>query len=371
MRMSSLLLVLLSAAPASLIAAVPVFHLPPGFHVAEQVSGLPSARSLTWGDQGTLFVGSRRAGRVYAVREPLGASPEVLTVAQGLNMPNGVAFRQGSLYVAEPERLLRYDDIESRLASPGEPVVVTKLPFHGRLHSWRYIAFGPDDRLYVSLGAPCNVCPVDDETGVIISMRPDGSDRRVEARGVRNSVGLAWHPDSGELWFSDNGRDLLGDEQPPCELNRLRRRGLDFGFPYCHGGDIPDPEFGTLGSCEHAEPPVQKLAPHAAPLGLAFYTGQAFPQAYRSAVFIAEHGSWNRSKAAGKTGYRVSLVRLDGNRAISYEPFLTGFLDGQKTVGRPVDLINAPDGSLLLSDDHRGVIYRISWQGVAGGGQEP
>ncbi|RMF95478.1 MAG: sorbosone dehydrogenase family protein [Gammaproteobacteria bacterium] len=368
--MRIVLSLILSLALQSLPAAdMPTFKLPPGFQVEELATGLPSARSLAWGERGTLFVGSRRAGRVYAVRDALGAAPRVLTIAEGLDMPNGVAFRDAALYVAEPQRLLRFPGIEARLDSPGEPEVVSELPYRGRLHSWRYIAFGPDGRLYLSLGAPCNVCPVDDETGVIVSLRADGSDRRVEARGVRNSVGFTWHPVTGELWFTDNGRDLLGDERPPCELNRLRERGLDFGFPYCHGGDIPDPEFGDLGNCADAEAPVQKLAPHSAPLGLAFYTGEQFPAEYRGALFIAEHGSWNRSKAAGKTGYRVSVVWLDGNRAVGYEPFMTGFLDGQKTLGRPVDLLLAPDGSLLLSDDHRGVIYRISWRGQAAGGE--
>jgi glucose/arabinose dehydrogenase len=192
-------------------------------------------------------------------------------------------------------------------------------------------------------------------------MNPDGTGREVVATGIRNSVGLAWHPSTGELWFTDNGRDMLGDDVPACELNRAPRSGLDFGFPYCHGGTIPDPQLGKPGSCSSAVAPVQQLGPHVAPLAVKFYTGRMFPAEYRGQVLIAEHGSWNRSKAAGKTGYRVTLVRLKGDKAVSYEPFIEGWLEGDEVRGRPVDLLVAPDGSLLVSDDQRGVIYRISY----------
>jgi glucose/arabinose dehydrogenase len=344
-------------------AAQPTFQLPPGFEVEVLAEDLPSARSLVWGEQGTLFVATRRDDVVYAVRDALSDEPEVRVVATGLKTPNGVAFHDRSLYVAEPKRILVLRDIESRLDDPPEPeAVVTGLPFKNGLHAWRYIAFGPDGRLYVNVGAPCNVC---DQEGfaLIMSMEADGSDQRIEARGVRNSVGFAWHPDTDELWFTDNGRDMMGDELPPCELNRLTRTGEHFGFPFCHGGTVPDPKFGKLGNCDEAVPPVQQLAPHSAPLGLSFYTGDAFPERYRGQVFIAEHGSWNRSQEAGKTGYRVSLVRLDGNRAVSYEPFMEGFLNGDEVLGRPVDVLQAPDGSLLISDDERGAIYRVRYSG--------
>jgi glucose/arabinose dehydrogenase len=343
-----------STEPASL-------SLPPGFTAEVLVDDVPNARSMTWGAGGTLFVGTRRAGKVYAVRRALSGDPSVSVVAEKLKMPNGVAFRDDALYVAENRRVLRFPGIEDRLENPPEPELVgEELPFKNALHSWKYLDFGPDGRLYLPLGAPCNVC---DEDGFarIISMEADGSDQRVEARGVRNSVGFDWHPQTGELWFSDNGRDMLGDETPPCELNRLSERGEHFGFPFCHGVDVADPKFGSQGSCADVTAPVQPMAPHSAPLAVRFYTGDMFPPEYRGQLLVAEHGSWNRSEEAGKTGYRVSLVRLKGNDAIAYEPFIEGFLAGDEVLGRPVDLLLAPDGSLLVSDDQRGVIYRVSY----------
>jgi glucose/arabinose dehydrogenase len=335
--------------------------VPAGFQVQVLIEDLPNARSLAWGDQGTLFIGARRGGKVFAVQGALTDSPRTFVIAEGLQVPNGVAFRDGTLYVAETQRILTFPDIENRLDDPGEPaVLVDDLPYKSPLHSWKYLAFGPDGRLYVPVGAPCNAC---EEPGfaIIMSMRPDGTDRRIEAEGVRNSVGFDWHPGTGELWFTDNGRDMLGDDIPACELNRLTAAGQDFGFPYCHGGDVQDPELGSLGQCADAQAPVLQLDPHSAPLGMLFYTGEMFPERYRGQIFLAEHGSWNRSKSAGKTGYRVALVSLDGNEAKSYESFLSGFLDAEEVVGRPVDLIMAPDGSLLVSDDKRGLILRISY----------
>lgn len=359
---------LLAAGPAVAIgsdaAALAHLQVPPGFRV-ELLVKVPGARSMALGEQGTLFVGTQRGGNgtVYAVTEPFGGSPQLRTVATGLNTPNGVAFHRGALYIGEPQRILRMADIETRLEDPPAPEpVITDLPYKNPAHAWKYIGFGPDGKLYVPIGAPCNICN-EPGFGVLLRMNPDGSQREVFARGIRNTVGFTWHPQTGELWFTDNGRDMLGDDVPPCELNRAPRAGLDFGYPYCHGGTIPDPEFGKLGRCADAQPPVQALGPHVAPLGLRFYTGSMFPEEYRNQVFIAEHGSWNRSKEAGKTGYRVSLVRLEGNRAVAYEPFMTGFLDGDKVLGRPVDILVAPDGSLLVSDDSAGAIYRISYPG--------
>jgi glucose/arabinose dehydrogenase len=336
-------------------------RVPPGFQVAV-LAKVPGARSMALGDKGTLFVSTRRgSGDVYAVRDPFGPAPRVGTVATGLKTPNGIAFRDGALYIGEPQRILRLPRIEESLDAPPAPeVVVADLPFKNMAHSWKYLGFGPDGKLYVPLGAPCNVC---DEPGfgAILRMNADGSGREVYARGIRNTVGFTWHPVTGELWFTDNGRDMLGDDVPACELNRAPRPGLDFGYPYCHGGTIADPEFGKLGRCEDAVPPVQALGPHVAPLGVRFYTGSMFPPEYRNQVFIAEHGSWNRSKAAGKTGHRVSLVRLDGDRAVAYETFMDGFLDGDTALGRPVDIMVAPDGALLVSDDAGGAIYRVSY----------
>ncbi|HHQ15095.1 MAG TPA: sorbosone dehydrogenase family protein [Chromatiales bacterium] len=340
---------------------LPEFRLPPGFRAEVLVDDLPFPRSMAWGEQGTLFVGTLRAGKVLAIRNPMSGHPRVLVIAHKRKMPNGVAFRDGALYVAEVRQIVRYPDIEAQLEAPGEPELVTDaLPYRSFQHAWKYLDFGPDGRLYVPIGMPCNVCN-EPGFGRILSMKPDGTDIRTVATGVRNSVGFAWHPKTGELWFTDNGRDLLGDEIPADELNRVGKGITDFGFPYCHAGDIADPEFGDLGRCQDARAPVQKLDPHAAALGMLFYTGDMFPAGYRSQIFIAEHGSWNRTPEAGKTGYRVSLVRLDGNRAVSYEPFLEGFVDGDEILGRPVDLLLAPDGSLLVSDDRGGRIYRISY----------
>ncbi len=335
------------------------FRLPDGFKVEVLVEGVPNARSMALGDDGTLYIGTRRMGSVYAVRNVFSGRPEVVTLAENLSVPNGVAVHEGDLYVAEPKRILRYPGINGRIDSPGEPEIIDgDLPYKGKLHSWRYIGFGPDDRLYVSIGAPGNAVN-EPELALILRMAADGSSREVFARGIRNSVGFDWHPESGELWFTDNGRDMLGDDLPPGELNRVPDAGLDFGYPYCHAGFIPDPDLSDLGKCEDSVAPVQALGPHVAPLGMIFYTGKMFPAGYRNQVFIAEHGSWNRSKAAGKTGYRVTVVRLDGNNAVSYEPFMEGFLDQNRVLGRPVDLLIAPDGALLVSDDQRGVIYRI------------
>jgi glucose/arabinose dehydrogenase len=338
-------------------------RLPPGFKAEILVTDVPRARSMALGDAGTLFVGTRFGdGTVYAIRDALGDRPQVTTFAKGLKVPNGVAFHQGALYVAEQRQIVRFPQAERASAKPRVPEVIsTELPYKNGLHAWKYLAFGPDGKLYVPVGAPCNVCD-EKEFGLILRMNPDGSGREVVARGVRNSVGMSWHPQTGEMWFTDNGRDMLGDELPACELNRMSAPGQDFGFPYCHGGDLADPEFGALGNCADAQAPVQKLGPHVAPLGVRFYTGSMFPPEYRNQVFIAEHGSWNRSKGVPRTGYRVSLVRLKGNLAVSYETFAEGWVDGDKVLGRPVDLLVAPDGSLLVSDDERGAIYRISYQ---------
>jgi len=338
------------------------FDLPNGFTATVLVSGVANARSLALGEQGTLFVSTRRLGKLYAVTRAFSESPQVITIAADLDMPNGIAFSDGALYVAEAKRIVRYRDIENRLEDPGKPeVVADELPYKNKMHSWKYIGFGPDRKLYVSIGAPCNACEAP-ELSVILRMNADGSGREVFARGVRNSVGFDWHPQTGEFWFTDNGRDMLGDDIPPGELNRAPRPGLDFGFPYCHGADVADPKLGTTGSCADAVHPIQPLGAHVAPLGMRFYTGSMFPKDYYRQVFIAEHGSWNRSKSAGKTGYRVSLVRLNGNEPVSYEPFMEGFLnDEQKVLGRPVDLLVAPDGALLVSDDQRGVVYKVTY----------
>jgi glucose/arabinose dehydrogenase len=278
-------------------------------------------------------------------------------------MPNGVAFKDGDLYVAEVSRILKYSGIESKLANPPAPEIINDKYPTDTHHGWKYIAFGPDGKLYVPVGAPCNICESKDEVYASITrINPDGSGREIFASGVRNTVGFTWHPLTKELWFTDNGRDWLGDDIPPCELNRAPQSGLHFGYPYCHGGTIKDPEFGSKRPCADFIGPAQNLGPHTAPLGVKFYTGNMFPAAYKNQAFIAEHGSWNRDK---KIGYRVSLVKIEDNtKATSYETFASGWLDDetQKFWGRPVDVLVLNDGSMLVSDDQADVVYRISYK---------
>lgn len=347
-------------APALLGAALPLekIRVPPGFDIAIYAQGLPSARSMALGDKGTLFVGTSEE-KVFAVpAHEDGTAGTPVTLADGLANPNGVAFRDGALFVAETSRILRYDRIESRLASPPSPAVVYDRYPRESHHGRRVIRFGPDGMLYVPVGAPCNVC---DRYGIITRLKP-GAEPEVFARGVRNSVGYDWHPQTGELWFTDNGRDMLGDDVPPDELNHAPRPGMHFGFPYCHGGNVPDPQFGRGRACSEFVPPAQQLAPHAAALGMRFYTGQQFPPEYRNRIFIAEHGSWNR---ATKIGYRITMVTLRDNQPVKYEVFAEGWLQGDSAWGRPVDVAVAPDGALLVSDDRAGVIYRISYRGTS------
>jgi len=332
--------------------------LPPGFRIAPYAA-VPNARSMTLGERGTLFVGTRK-GEVFAVLpgETAEGNHRVVTIARNLNSPNGVAFRGGALYVAEIGRVLRYDGIESRLSSPPGPAVVNESFPKDEHHGWKFIRFGPDGMLYIPVGAPCNVCErADPRYAAILRMRPDGTGLEVFASGVRNTVGFDWHPDTAELWFTDNGRDGMGDDIPPDELNRAPRKGLHFGFPYAHGKNLPDPGFGDRGKPARFTPPERELPAHVASLGMRFYSGTMFPPGYRGRIFIAEHGSWNRSRPIG---YRVSLVRLEGNRAASYEVFADGWLQGGRAWGRPVDVQVMPDGALLVSDDKAGMIYRIS-----------
>jgi glucose/arabinose dehydrogenase len=336
--------------------------LPAGFELSLYAGDVENARSMTLSPNGTLFVGTGSEGNVYAVvdRDKDQKADEVITIARRLNMPNGVAFRESALYVAEVNRVLRFDNIESRLKNPPAPVVVNDRFPTDTYHGWKFIRFGPDDRLYVPVGAPCDICEPDgDRYANIMRMKPDGSGLEIFARGIRNTVGFDWHPQTKELWFTDNGRDWLGDDLPPDELNHAPRPGMHFGYPYCHGGDIPDPEYGNKRPCRDFVPPAQKLGPHVAALGMRFYTGSMFPEKYRGQIFIAEHGSWNRSTPIG---YRITLVRLEGSRAVSYEVFAEGWLQGRSAWGRPVDLLIMPDGALLVSDDKAGVIYRITYK---------
>lgn len=343
-------------------------ELPEGFSISVFSRNVPNARSLTLGAEGTVFVGTRTEGSVYAVvdADGDGKADTVHTLATGLEMPNGVAFRDGDLYVAEVSRVLRFDDVEQHLADPPEPVVVTDEYPTARHHGWKFIAFGPDGWLYVPVGAPCNICESKREIYASITrMKPDGTEREVFAHGVRNTVGFDWHPETNVLWFTDNGRDWMGDNRPPDELNRAPEKGLHFGYPYCHGRDLPDPDYGEGVDCSEYVAPAQELAPHTAALGMRFYTGSQFPAEYKNQILFAEHGSWNRSEPIG---YRVMQARLDGSKVVSYEPFATGWLEeDDEAWGRPVDVQVMPDGSLLVSDDRAGAIYRITYDGKASG----
>ncbi|MFN3840314.1 MAG: PQQ-dependent sugar dehydrogenase [Cyclobacteriaceae bacterium] len=336
--------------------------MPAGFRI-EVYAEVDNARSMVMSPAGTLFVGNRNGDKVYAVKDLDGdfKADKKWVIASGKNMPNGVAFKDGDLYVAEVNRILKYPGIEARLGNPPEPVVVNNSYPDKTHHGWKYIAFGPDGKLYVPVGAPCNICESDEIFATITRINADGSGREIFAHGVRNTVGFTWHPETREMWFTDNGRDMMGDDLPPCELNYAPRAGMNFGYPYCHGGTIKDPEFGNKKPCSAFDPPAQNLGPHTAPLGLKFYTGSQFPVQYKNQLFIAEHGSWNRSK---KIGYRISLVKIQNNsKAVSYETFADGWMDDatQKVWGRPVDVLVLNDGSMLVSDDHANVIYRISY----------
>ena len=330
--------------------------LPPGFTISVYAD-VPNARSLALGEQGTVFASNRRGDSIYAVVSHASGEREVIEVLDGLDTPNGIAIHDGDLYVAEIDRVYRYQDIEARLRdAPPAELLDIDLPSDSH-HGWRYIGFGPDGLLYISLGAPCNVC---ESYAQIDRMNPDGSDREVFATGIRNSVGFTWQPETGDMWITDNGRDMLGDDLPPDELNRASSPGMHFGFPYCHGGNILDPQFGEGRSCTEFEPPAQRLGPHVAALGVKFYTGTEFPAEYQGQIFIAEHGSWNRSK---KIGYRVTTVKLRDNEVVDYEVFAEGWLQGQSVSGRPVDLLVLEDGSMLVSDDEAGKIYQIRYEG--------
>ena len=336
--------------------------LPPGFQIAIYAAKLPNARSMALGANRTLFVGTRKTGKVYGVVDTNGdqRADRIYLLARGLNMPNGVTYCNGALYVAEVHRIIRFDAIESRLDRPPPPeVVYDQLPTK-RHHGWKYIAFGPDGHLYVPVGAPCNVCEeTDPRFAGLLRMAPDGSQVEIFARGIRNTVGFDWHPATGALWFTNNGRDWMGDDLPPDTLHQAPQPGLHFGFPYCHAGRIPDPVFGKTRTCSEFAFPALELDPHVAPLGMKFYTGSMFPPAYQGDIIIAEHGSWNRSTPIG---YRLTRIRMEGNRAVGWEVFAQGWLQSGKAWGRPVDVLVMPDGALLVSDDRAGVIYRIAYQ---------
>ncbi|MDQ0009206.1 glucose/arabinose dehydrogenase [Luteibacter jiangsuensis] len=362
MRSAFVLGLVLLAAPA--FAATPPLEslkLPPGFQIAVWTDQVPDAREMALGAKNTVFVGSRDAGKVFAVTYAAdGKADKVRTVASGLQLPVGVAFHGGDLYVSAISRIYVIRDIENHLDAPPKPELVTDKLHTETAHGWKFIAFGPDNKLYVPVGAPCNICDRGDEGfAQLLRMNPDGSGVETVARGIRNTVGFDWRPTDKSLWFTDNGRDMLGDDMPSDELNHLTKPGEHFGYPYCHQGDTLDPEFGKGRNCKDFTPPVLKLGAHVAALGMRFYNGTQFPAAYHGAVIVAEHGSWNRT---AKSGYRVMTVRLNGNKVVSYEPLVEGFLVDEKVSGRPADVQPLPDGSLLISDDDNGAIYRVTYK---------
>jgi len=341
-----------------------LIQLPPGFEIGVFAHDVRNARSMSLGDDGTVYVGSMKAGRVYALRDRDGdgRAEEKFTLAKGLTMPNGVAFHKGDLYVAEVSRILRFRNIGGHLTDPPKPEVVFDALPSDLWHGWKYLRVGPDGKLYTNVGAPCNICDPEKEIyATLVRLNTDGSGFEIVAHGVRNSVGFDWHPKTRTLWFTDNGRDWLGDDLPPDELNHAPKVGLHFGYPYCHGGDVPDPKYGRLVDCKRYTPPAWRFGAHVAPLGVRFYTGNRFPARYRGHLFVAQHGSWNRSEP---TGYRVVWLQFNNrNEPVAEHVFAKGWLrPGGRVMGRPVDILEMPDGALLVSDDMRGVIYRISYR---------
>jgi glucose/arabinose dehydrogenase len=339
--------------------------LPPGFKIEMYADQIPGARTMAISDAGVVFVGTRGQGKVYALIPPKNPQEKMRTVTllSGLNEPNGVAYYQGDLYVAEIHRILKYPNVDKHLDNMPAPIVVNESLPSEKHHGYRVIHVGPDNYLYIAIGMPCNTCDYRNKQplfGTISRMSLDGKTLAPYAIGIRNSVGFDFHPETKELWFTDNGQDLLGDDIPPDEINRADKAGLDFGFPYVYGDNTLAPGYKAEDIKGLSfEKPTYKLQAHVAPLGLIFYTGKQFPSEYHNQMFVAFHGSWNRSK---KVGYEVVMLTLEGNRVTKMQPFVTGFLEGQMGWGRPVDFLMLPDGSLLITDDFNGSIYRVYWQ---------
>jgi glucose/arabinose dehydrogenase len=328
-----------------------------GFKLEVYASGIANARSLRVGDKGTVFVGSRLLDKVSAVVDK-GGKKEVKVIASGLYRPNGLAFKDGTLYIAELSKISKIEKIEDNLDSPGKPTVIYDNLPKDEAHGWKFIGIGPDNKLYVPVGQPCNNCLPADTHAQIRRINLDGSGMEVIAKGVRNTVGFDWHPVSKELYFTDNSRDWASEDLPEDELNRVTKVGEHFGSPFCYQGDFPDPEFGWGRSCSEFTAPVAKMGPHSASLGMRFYTGSMFPAKYKNAIFVARHGSWNRSK---KFGGDIVAVHLNKDGTVkNIEPIVTGFIVNNNYIGRPVDVQMLKDGSLLISDDYNGAIYRLS-----------
>jgi glucose/arabinose dehydrogenase len=354
----------LAPVPAPPLAAaadkIPLDQLkvPKGFNLELYASGMPNARSLALGSKGTVFVGSRLQDKVYAITNKNGKH-EAKVLVSGLYRPNGVAFKDGTLYIAELSQISKIDNVEDKLDSSPKPVVIYNDLPKDEAHGWKFLAIGPDNKLYVEVGQPGNNVLHDKDHGQLRRLNLDGSGAEVIAFGVRHSVGFDWNPTTKELYFSDNGRDWMSEDVPEDKLNRLTKVGQDFGAPYCYQGNIPDPEFGWGHSCSEFVPPILLTGPHSAGLGLRFYTGSMFPAKYKNAIFLARHGSWNRTK---KFGGDILVVYLNKDGTVkSSEVFLSGFLQNNNYIGRPVDVMNMPDGSMLISDDWNGAVYRLTY----------
>ncbi|MDP1770924.1 MAG: PQQ-dependent sugar dehydrogenase [Methylobacter sp.] len=358
---------LVFAQPSSHQNILKQLHVPQGFTLSIFADNLPNARSLALGDNGVVFVGTGSEGVIYAVQDSNsdGVADKRYVIANHLYLPNGVAYKNDSLYVAEVNRIIRFDRITQQLANPPKPVVVYNQFPSEEHHGWKYLRFGPDNKLYTSVGAPCNICePEKPIYSSLVRLNADGSGFEILARGIRSSVGFDWQPETDALFFTENGRDYLGDDLPPDELNRWTTIGEHFGFPYCHGGDIPDPEFAAGKKCSQFTAPAWKFKAHIAPLGLRFYRGKQFPVEYQNQLFVAEHGSWNRSEPHG---YRVALVKFNQGKPVAEQVFIDGWLNKDSNVlGRPVDILEMPNGSLLISDDKLGIIYKVEYNGNHG-----
>lgn len=352
------------ATPPAAQAVLSQLHVPAGFNVSIFADNVPNARSLALGDNGVVFVGSGREGKVYALQDADhdGIAEQRHIIAENLTMPNGVAYKDGALYVTEISRILRYDHINQQLANQPKPVVIYDHLPSDKHHGWKYLRFGPDNKLYTAVGAPCNICkPDQDIYASLVRLNPDGSDFEIIAHGIRNTVGFDWQADTNALFFTDNGRDHLGEDVPHDELNQWSGKGEHFGYPFCHGGEIPDPELSAGRKCAEFTGPVWQFKAHVAPLGIRFYQGKQFPSEYQKQLFVAQHGSWNRTEPQG---YKVVVVKFKQGKAVAEQDFITGWLQADgSAVGRPVDILALPEGSLLISDDKLGVVYKVSYQG--------
>jgi glucose/arabinose dehydrogenase len=334
--------------------------LPYGFSISIYADNVPNARTLTLGKNGVIYIGTRSEGAVYAIKDTNndGFADKRYLIAEDLYMPNGVAYKDGHLFVAEVDKIIRFSDIDNHLEQPPKATVVfNKLP-SDKHHGWKYLRFGPDGKLYTAIGAPCNIClPEKKIYTSLVRLNADGSEFEILARGIRNSVGFDWQPGTNKLFFTENGRDYFGDDLPPDELNSWTKKGQHYGYPYCHAGDLPDPEFIEDKKCQQFTAPEWKFKAHMAPLGMRFYTGKQFPDRYKNRLFVAQHGSWNRSKPHG---YRIAVVKFEDGKAVSDKAFISGWLTkNDKVLGRPTDILQMPDGSLLIADDTLGVVYRV------------